>query len=176
MEKKGEGTVNEMCQEGKHCQDCRRYQDCVTEWMEEVYTFVGVAMEGLKRPRDYGSGELLSMVEMHTLEKIAETPGLRVSDIARLWNRTLGAASRNVDRLQSKGCVEKVKLPDNLKNVRVYPTERGKELARLHRDYDRRELDTLARTMLEKHSPEELSAFFRVLHSLRETFEQKVQD
>ena len=113
-------------------------------------------------------------LEMHTLDKIAETPGMRVSDIARLWSRTLGAASRNVDRLQGKGLVDRVKLPDNQKNVRVYPTEKGRELSRLHRAYDRRELDELAETMLQVYSVEELATFYRVLHSLREVFEQKL--
>lgn len=166
--------MNEMCEKGKSCRDCERYQACVANWMEEVYTFTGVAMEALRHPHDYGTGELVSMVEMHTLDRIAETPGMRVSDIARLWSRTLGAASRNVDRLQSKGLVEKVKLPDNQKNVRVYPTEKGRELSRLHRAYDRRELDELARVMLEKYSVEELETFYRVLHSLREVFEEKI--
>lgn len=166
--------MNEVCEKGKRCRDCERYQTCVMNWMEEVYTFTEVAMEVLRHPHDYGTGELLSMVEMHTLERIAETPGMRVSDVARLWNRTLGAASRNVDRLQSKGLVDKVKLPDNQKNVRVYPTEKGRELCRLHRAYDRRELDELARTMLEKYSVEELETFYRVLRSLREVFEEKV--
>lgn len=166
--------MNEVCEKGKRCRDCERYQTCVMNWMEEVYTFTGVAMEALRKPHDYGTGELLSMVEMHTLERIAETPGMRVSDVARLWNRTLGAASRNVDRLQSKGLVDKVKLPDNQKNVRVYPTEKGRELCRLHRAYDRRELDELARTMLEKYSVGELETFYRVLRSLREVFEEKI--
>lgn len=165
--------MKEMCQTGKTCRDCEMYQVCVTNWMEEVYTFVGVGMEVLRQPHDYGTGELLSMVEMHTLDRIAETPGLRVSDIAQLWNRTLGAASRNVDRLQSKGLVEKVKLPDNQKNVRVYPTEKGRELSRLHREYDRQELDELARTLLAVHPVEELATFYRVLYSLRKAFEQK---
>ena len=159
--------MNEVCEKGKRCRDCERYQTCVMNWMEEVYTFTGVAMEALRKPHDYGTGELLSMVEMHTLERIAETPGMRVSDVARLWNRTL-------DRLQSKGLVDKVKLPDNQKNVRVYPTEKGRELCRLHRAYDRRELDELARTMLEKYSVGELETFYRVLRSLREVFEEKI--
>ena len=167
-------TIKENCEKGTSCRDCEQYQTCVREWMEELYTFVGIAMEALKRPHDYGTGELVSMVEMHTLDKIAETPGMRVSDIARLWSRTLGAASRNVDRLQGKGLVDKVKLPDNQKNVRVYPTEKGRELSRLHRAYDRRELDELAETMLQMYSVEELATFYRVLHSLREVFEQKL--
>ena len=111
-------TIKENCEKGTSCRDCEQYQTCVREWMEELYTFVGIAMETLKRPHDYGTGELVSMVEMHTLDRIAEAPGMRVSDIARLWSRTLGAASRNVDRLQGKGLVDKVKLPDNQKNVR----------------------------------------------------------
>lgn len=167
-------TIKENCEKRNSCRDCEQYQTCVREWMEEVYTFAGIAMETLRKPHDYGTGEPMSMVEMHTLDKIAETPGMRVSDIARLWSRTLGAASRNVDRLQGKGLVDKVKLPDNQKNVRVYPTEKGQELSRLHRAYDRQELDALAGTILEMYSVEELEIFYRVLRSLREIFEQKL--
>lgn len=72
-------------------------------WADDMYRFVITIMEHMKKPHDYGTGEILNMVEMHTISMIAETPGLCVSDIAQKWNRTLSAASRNVDRLYNKG-------------------------------------------------------------------------
>ena len=112
--------------------------------MDDVYRFVMCSMDNYNTVHDYGTGEMLNMVEIHTLSMIAEQPGLRVTDIAKLWNRTLGAASKNVSKLCAKGLVEKKKLPGNDKTIHLYPTDKGLEIAALHHRYDRRQIeDTL---------------------------------
>ena len=79
------------------------------QWADDLYQFVMVMMDHMKQPRDYGTGKILNMVEIHTLSMISESPGICISDVAKRWNRTLSAASRNIDRLAAKGYVEKKK-------------------------------------------------------------------
>lgn len=133
--------------------------------MDDVYRFVLCSMDNYSAVHDYGTGKVLNMVEMHTLSMIAEQPGLRVTDVAKLWNRTLGAASKNISKLCSKGLIEKKKLPGNDKTIHLYPTERGKEIARLHRQYDRRQIADTLRFFLSLHTEEELRTFHRVICS-----------
>ncbi len=139
--------------------------------MDMVYQFVLYNMDDYSQPRDYGTGDVLNMVEIHTLALIAETPGLCVSDVAKMWHRTLSAASRNVNRLHQKGLITKKKIPGNDKNVHLYPTEKGAELARLHNDYDRKQIAKTMKYLLLRHTDEELRHFNEVIKTCVERFE-----
>lgn len=142
--------------------------DTYMKFVERVYTFVMCSMDAYTKQHDYGEGQVLSMVEMHTLAMIADTPGLRVTDVAKMWNRTLGAATKNINKLEKKGYVIKKKLPGNNKSIHLYPTEKGLHLAKLHQAYDKNNHEKTLHQLLEKHSTEELLAFGSVLESLIE--------
>lgn len=139
-----------------------------TTEMDLLYEFALIGSGFMLKPRDYGTGEVVNVVEVHTLSMIADNPGICITDVARLWNRTLGAASRNIDKLQSKGYIEKKKLDGNNKTIRLYPTEKGTELARLHSECDKQQVQALTEKVLENHSPDEVIKFFSVLKSINE--------
>ncbi len=139
-----------------------------TAEMDLLYKFALTGSDVMFKPRDYGTGEILNIVEIHTLSMIADDPGICISDVARRWNRTLGAASRNVDKLQSKGYIEKKKLDGNNKTIRLYPTEKGTELARLHSECDKQQVQMLTERVLNSHSQGEVINFFSVLRSINE--------
>ena len=42
------------------------------QWADDLYQFVMVMMDHMKQPRDYGTGKILNMVEIHTLSMISE--------------------------------------------------------------------------------------------------------
>lgn len=133
--------------------------------MEDVYRFVMCSMDDYNSVHDYGTGKVLNMVEMHTLSMIAEQPGLRVTDVAKQWNRTLGAASKNISKLCSKGLIQKKKLPGDDKTIHLYATGKGEELAQLHRQYDRQQIADTLRYLLARHKEEDLQTVHEVLLS-----------
>jgi len=143
-----------------------------TRIIEQLYTFVMCSMDSYMIPHDYGDGRVLSMIEMHTLGMIAEKPGICITDVAKMWNRTLGAASKNVNKLQKKGYIVKKKLPGNNKNIHLYPTEEGQCLAELHKKYDKEENEKTLQKLMARHSKEELLDFKAVLGSLIELQKQ----
>ena len=147
--------------------------DDYVSMMEDVYRFVMDSMDAYSAPHDYGTGDILNMVEVHTLSAIADAPGLCVTDVAKMWNRTLGAASRNVNRLCAKGLVKKEKLPGNDKTVHIYPTEQGARLARLHREFDRTQIAKVMEFLLSRHTEEEFRQFHSVVRSCAEMYEGK---
>ena len=55
------------------------------------YDFVEAYNQYMKIARDYGTGETINMVEVHTLTLIEEHPGIMAKDVASMWNRTKGA-------------------------------------------------------------------------------------
>ena len=130
---------------------------------DDVHQFIVSTSEDNHLPRDCGNGRFLNMVEIHTLELISVRPGICVTEVAKVWNRTLAAASKNVNRLCEKGYVEKRKHPGNDKTVHLYPTEAGMELARDHMQSDRKQLSDVMDILSKKHTDEELQTFHRVL-------------
>lgn len=131
-----------------------------------IYDFVQTGAENINSIHVCENGEVMSMVQMHTLTMVYDNPGLCVSDVAKMWGHTLGAASRNIDRLQKKGYIEKRKLEGNNKEVRLYATESGKELAAKHKENDKKTIERMFTKGLEKHSAEEIDSFFKVLETL----------
>ena len=56
-----------------------------------------------KVPRDYGTGEEYTSVEVHTLKHIADNPGITVTELARHNGKTKGAISQILKRLRIRG-------------------------------------------------------------------------
>lgn len=154
----------------RHDSDFETYLQVTTR----LYTYVMESMDSYNKPHDYGDGQILSMVEMHTLSMIADHPGLCVTDVAKMWNRTLGAATKNVNKLQKKGYVIKKKEPGNNKSVHLFLTEEGMHLDLLHKKYDRAAQEKSIRYLTERHSREELLAFEHVLESLIALNQQEI--
>lgn len=137
----------------------------IADSMEIVYTFVIKNYEYYTKAQDYGNGEKMTMVEMHTLSLIADQPGIIVSDVARMWNRTLSAASQNINKLEKKDLIEKRKEPGNKKSLHLYVTDKGQRLSDTHKAFDRRELEALAERFLEQHSMAELETALDVMRA-----------
>ena len=68
-----------------------------------IYKFVTTYSDYIKKPHDYGTGEIISMVEVHILTIIEENPGITVTEVALGWNRTKGAISQTISKLEKRG-------------------------------------------------------------------------
>lgn len=83
-------------------------------------------------PTDFGTGQLLHPSEIHTVQAIGHVPGINVTGLADRMGVTRGAASQMVGRLAGKGLIEKYRLPENDKEVRLRLTEEGAVAFRGH--------------------------------------------
>ena len=92
------------------------------ERAERLYRFVQLYADYMQAARDYGTGELISMVEVHTLTMIADSPGITVTELAQMWDRTKGAVSQNVKKLEQKGLILKKTDPADTRRRLYYPT------------------------------------------------------
>lgn len=109
------------------------------------------------------AGEPISTVEAHTLGIIERNPGINVSGLAAVWNRTKGAISQTVAKLERKGCVVRRKQLGNAKTVLLYPTKKGARLLRAHRLRDADMISAVINGLLRSGcTREEIEAFFRV--------------
>lgn len=135
----------------------------LTESIECVYTFVSDSYDLYSVARDYGNGDKMNMAEMHTLSLIADNPGISVSGVSKMWNRTLSAASQNINKLVKKNLIEKKKENGDRKTVHLYVTKSGQKLSDMHKAYDKKELTEIAEVLLAAHTLEELKTALKVM-------------
>lgn len=138
---------------------------------DELYKFVIRYNEYINMARDYGTGELIGMVEVHILTMIADNPGITVTEVSKLWGRTLGAASQTVTKLVKKGLITREKENDNAKTVHLYATEHGSSLATSHKAYDNVDITQTLHDLLKECSIEEVDTFYKVLHVYNSLFD-----
>lgn len=128
-----------------------------------IYKFVTTYSDYIKKPHDYGTGEIISMVEVHILTIIEENPGITVTEVALGWNRTKGAISQTISKLEKRGLILRKKEENNAKNIHLYVTEKGKNLSISHKNYDIKELTMANDVLLESFSEKEIDAFYKVM-------------
>lgn len=77
-------------------------------------------------PADFGTGQLLHPSEIHTIQALGLHPDINVTALGARMGVSRGAASQMVSRLAGKGLIEKYRLPDNEKEVRLRLTPEGR--------------------------------------------------
>lgn len=135
-----------------------------------LYNFVMDYSDYIYKPRDYGTGMVINMVEVHTLTMIENNPGVTVSELAKMWNRTKGAVSQTVTKLAEKNLVYRQKENGNAKVVHLYPTEEGVTLSTSHKLYDNMDILQTQSDLLKSCTLEEIDAFYKVLQAYYNLF------
>lgn len=92
----------------------------------------------------------LSIKEMHTIEAIGIEEPLKSTDIARKLNITVGTLTVAVNNLVRKGYVERLRLDDDRRVVRLKLTKEGKLLFKLHARFHHLMVEETLRDMDEK--------------------------
>ncbi len=127
-------------------------------------------------PRDYGTGYLMTEIEAHTLGFISDQYGITATQLAVATNRTKGAVSQLISKLESKGLVRRVNEPDNKKIYRIYLTEEGQRACNIHRAYDRAKMLEMINKMLLECTLEDIESFFKVLRCRNRIFEKNYEE
>lgn len=133
-----------------------------------IYKFVMNYSDYIKSARDYGTGEIINMVEVHTLTVIEENPGITVTEVALEWNRTKGAVSQIISKLEKRGLIKRKKEVGNARIVHLYVTEKGNILSKAHKEYDINELIWADKTLRKSFTSEEINVFYNVMQKYTE--------
>ena len=128
-----------------------------------LYSFVETYNDYINGTRDYGTGLIISMVEVHMLTMIHDYPGTTVSDLAGIWNRTKSAVSQNISKLEKKGLVFRERDENNAKVMHLYVTDEGEALTMAHKAYDIADIKKTQDALAEYCTPEEIRSFYKVL-------------
>ncbi|MBP1042947.1 winged helix-turn-helix transcriptional regulator [Vagococcus sp. BWB3-3] len=128
-----------------------------------IYQFVMLYYNYIISKHDYGTGDLISMIEAHTITFIEENPGTTVSELATYWRKTKGAISQTVSKLIEKGFVKREQASYSGKTFLLYVTDEGLKLSKAHKLYDTIDIAKTLDQLLEKCSVDEIEAFFKVI-------------
>ena len=90
-----------------------------------------------KKPKDYGTGEIYTHIEVHTLKDISDYPGITVTELARNQGKTKGAISQILKKLEKCDLIYREVDPNNENRLFLYITDKGKLLDKKHRENDR---------------------------------------
>ena len=137
---------------------------------DKLYRFVMLYANYLKEPRDYGTGQLVTMTEVHTLTLIEDNPGYTVSDLAKWWGCTKSAVSQTIKRLEARGLVYKVRDENNAKILHLYPTEEGVKLSTAHKLFDNMDIMQTSNDLLRSCTAEDIDTFYKVIDAYCELF------
>lgn len=148
-----------------------RIYDQLSPRADLLYRFVMVYADYIYKFRDYGTGQIISMIEVHTLTMIEDNPGITVSKLATMWNRTKSAVSQTTAKLEDKKLIYRKKSDHNAKVMHLYPTETGIELSVKHKMYDNMDIMQTKQELLESCTLEEIDAFYKVLDAYCKLFE-----
>lgn len=118
-----------------------------------------------KIPRDYGTGEEYTSVEVHTLKHIADKPGITVTELAKFDAKTKGAISQILKKIENKGLIFREPAPGNDNRCYLYLTEKGAKLDQAHRKYDQRSFGESMDQVRRMFTDDEVNTAFYVLEN-----------
>jgi len=104
----------------------------------------------------------LSIKEMHTIEAIGLSGELSSNQVAKKLQVTAGTLSVSIQNLVKKDYVERIRLEEDRRVVRLKLTKRGKLLYRLHRKFHM----NMVKSTIEDFDPEEAEVLARGLKNL----------
>lgn len=88
-----------------------------------------------KKPKYYGTKDLLYRSEVHTIDAIGKNPKINVTELAQYLGITKGGVSQMVDKLIKKDMVSKTMVSLTENEVSLDLTEKGKLVYTGHEEY-----------------------------------------
>lgn len=148
-----------------------------TQFLQQIWKEQDTAYELMSEydslPHHYGS-VVLYQAEAYIVDLVGQYPGITVTRLAEMLNKTTSACSQIVRKLRAKGFLEQIRNPDNNRLYNLELTETGEEVFRAHINFNR-ECQERAFKLLREFTDEELSIHLQVQKKLNEAYEDDVR-
>lgn len=124
-------------------------------------------------PHYYGS-VVLYQAEAYIVNLVGHHPGITVTQLAEILNKTTSACSQIVRKLRSKGFLEQIRNPGNNRLYNLELTKEGAEVFQAHISFNQ-ECQKKTFDLLEDFTDEELLTHLRVQKKLNEAYRDDVR-
>jgi DNA-binding MarR family transcriptional regulator len=125
-----------------------------------------------KKPRYYGTTDLLYRAEVHTIDAIGRNNKINVTELAAYLGITKGAVSQMVDKLIKKDMVNKKMVSNNENEVSLELTEKGTLVYKGHEEYHKEFYAEISKR-LNYLSDENVETFFDILSELESFLDKR---
>lgn len=132
-----------------------------------LYDFLMVAGGMINALEMECHGCRLTILEIRTIMLIKENPGITATDICKRWNRTRGAISQMLKKIEDKGFIYKEKDGKNDRITHLFATDWGVDAVNIFTINDFRDDTYIIEHLLEFCSEDELRAFYKVIDCYR---------
>jgi DNA-binding MarR family transcriptional regulator len=123
-----------------------------------------------KRPKDFGTGDLLYVSEIHAIHYIGGNPEINMTQLAELSGVTRGAISQTVKRLVSKRYIARYRVKNN-KEVNLRLSDKGYLINQRYEDFER-ERFVFAEKLYENASKEDITLIRNLFGIIYENMKQ----
>jgi DNA-binding MarR family transcriptional regulator len=140
-------------------------KEIIREMIQECIKIVNAYSKFDSKPRDYGTGELLYLSELHMIQAIGSKRAETVTELSSNFSITKGGVSQIISRLEKKGYILKLRKPEYGKEVMLILTEKGIKAYDLHEQAHGRAIDKLVDQMstLSDEKLDGVNDFFNVI-------------
>lgn len=116
----------------------RKEFEAFEQFIDLLYDFSRMVQTYDSTARQYGTEDMLFMVEAHTVRMIGREPKITITEIAQKTNKTKSAVSQMIDKLSGKGVLEKIRDPDDNRRYILQLTEKGRMIFEFHEKLDQK--------------------------------------
>ena len=113
-------------------------QDTFNRVQDKLLAIVDLINTGHKGGVDYGTGDLLTPVEAHTIQAVGDNQGLNLTTLAENMKVTKATMSERVKKLSRQGLLRKSKALDNRKEILITLSDKGRLVHKGHEETHRK--------------------------------------
>jgi DNA-binding MarR family transcriptional regulator len=132
-----------------------------------LYSVIG------RKPKDYGTGDLLYFTELHTITVVAKNKEINLTQLAEIMGVTKGAISQTIRKLVNKNLIQKSNI-NNRKEVNLKLSEKGMVVLKSQETFQK-EIFNFAGTLYDQSRPEDRDLVRRLFLAISSDMEKRVK-
>jgi DNA-binding MarR family transcriptional regulator len=126
-----------------------------------------------RKPKDYGTGDMLYLTEIHTIRIVGENEKINMTGLARIMGVTRGAISQTIRKLVAKNFIVK-ENSNNRKEFTLSLSEKGKIVFSGQESFQQ-ELFSFAESLYDKAKPSDREMVKRLFNAISVNMEERVK-
>lgn len=141
------------------------------DFFEKFYILVSKFNQKSKKPKYYGTEDLLYPAEVHLIEIIGAHKKITTTEISKTIGVTKGAVSQVTNKLITKNLIVKEVSSKKANEVFIYLTEKGEKVFLHHREMHKNMSERVS-AELSALSPEGRQALENIFNFLEESLDE----
>jgi DNA-binding MarR family transcriptional regulator len=126
-----------------------------------------------RKPKDYGTGDMLYLTEVHTITMIARNDGINMTRLAQTMGVTRGAISQTISKLAGKNLITK-ENSTNRKEFSLRLSAKGRIVLKGQESLQQ-EIFSFAASLYEKADDHDREMVMRLFNAIARNMEERVR-